>query len=197
MVLYAQHLCACTCEQVRKSYEEKRKRRRARGQKRPWRLKRMAMELEDEAGGAPGRGREQRGGPGGTRREQDMERFMQACLLPQGIYITAACLMWATRACGYLYWERQHCSRQAGSQESQMSRQAACRCLIIHAVMQELEEDPEMRSKMALYRDPEYEGDAKLQDSAMTDDEDGDMPEVPLEELLDDLTALHLDEEEE
>ena len=66
-------------------------------------------------------------------------------------------------------------------------------------VMQELEEDPEMRSKMALYRDPEYDhaGDAKLQDSAMTDDEDGDMPEVPLEELLDDLTALHLDEEEE
>lgn len=67
------------------------------------------------------------------------------------------------------------------------------------AVMQELEEDPEMRSKMALYRDPDYDhaGDAKLQDSAMTDDEDGDMPEVPLEELLDDLTALHLDEEEE
>ena len=56
-----------------------------------------------------------------------------------------------------------------------------------------------MRSKMALYRDPDYDhaGDAKLQDSAMTDDEDGDMPEVPLEELLDDLTALHLDEEEE
>ena len=56
-----------------------------------------------------------------------------------------------------------------------------------------------MRSKMALYRDPDYDhaGDANLQDSAMTDDEDGDMPEVPLEELLDDLTALHLDEEEE
>ena len=65
--------------------------------------------------------------------------------------------------------------------------------------MQELEEDPEMRSKMALYRDPDYDhaGDAQLRDSTMTDDEDGDMPEVPLEELLDDLTALHLDEEEQ
>ena len=87
------------CEQVRKSYEEKRKRRRARGQKRPWRLKRMAMELDDEASGAPGRGREQRGGPGGTRREQDMERFMQACLLPHGIHNIAACPMRATSTC--------------------------------------------------------------------------------------------------
>ena len=92
-------LSACMREQVRKSYEEKRKRRRARGQKRPWRLKRMAMELEDEAGGAPGRGREQRGGPGGTRREQDMERFMQACLLPHDLFITAACPMHVTSAC--------------------------------------------------------------------------------------------------
>ena len=65
--------------QVRKSYEEKRRRRKARGQKRPWRLKRMAMELEDDS--APGagisRGREQRGGAGGSRHDQDMERFMQ------------------------------------------------------------------------------------------------------------------------
>lgn len=65
--------------------------------------------------------------------------------------------------------------------------------------LQELEEDPEMRSKMALYRDPGYDPavDAQLNESAMTDDDDGDMPEVPLEELLDDLTALHLDEEED
>ena len=65
--------------QVRKSYEEKRRRRKARGQKRPWRLKRMAMELEDDsAPGAGGsRGREQRGGAGGSRHDQDMERFMQ------------------------------------------------------------------------------------------------------------------------
>ena len=63
---------------------------------------------------------------------------------------------------------------------------------------QELEEDPEMRSKMALYRDPGYNpaADAQLRDSAMTDDDEGDLPEVPLEELLDDLTALHIDEDE-
>jgi len=68
--------------QVRKSYEEKRNRRKARGQKRPWRLKRMTMELEDDnAPSGPGRGREQRGAPGGTRREQDMERFMQVIAL--------------------------------------------------------------------------------------------------------------------
>ena len=63
--------------QVRKSYEEKRRRRRARGQQRAWKLKRMAMELGEE--GTPstsGRGRDaQRGGPG--RQDQDMERFMQ------------------------------------------------------------------------------------------------------------------------
>jgi nonsense-mediated mRNA decay protein 3 len=65
--------------QVRKSYEEKRRRRKARGQKRPWRLKRMAMELEDDSTTSAGgpRGREHRGGTGGSRHEQDMERFMQ------------------------------------------------------------------------------------------------------------------------
>ena len=70
---------------------------------------------------------------------------------------------------------------------------------IVLGLLQELEEDPEMRSKMALYRDPGYNpaADAQLRDSAMTDDDDGDLPEVPLEELLDDLTALHIDEVED
>ena len=56
-----------------------------------------------------------------------------------------------------------------------------------------------MRAKMALYRDPGYDPavDAQLRDSAMTDDDEGDLPEVPLEELLDDLTALHIDEGED
>ena len=92
--------CEACCVQVRKSYEEKRSRRRARGQKRAWRLKRMAMEVEDDnAPSAPGRGREQRGAPAGTRQEQDMERFMQACLLPRDLFITAACPMHVTSAC--------------------------------------------------------------------------------------------------
>ena len=86
-----------------------------------------------------------------------------------------------------------------------------CRCtLVVHGrfwlawlpflhMLQELEEDPEMRSKMALYRDPGYNPatDAQLRDTAMTDDDEGDLPEVPLEELLDDLSALHIDEDEE
>ncbi|MCJ1354288.1 MAG: hypothetical protein MMC33_004275 [Icmadophila ericetorum] len=52
---------------------------------------------------------------------------------------------------------------------------------------------------MALYKDPGYNlaADAQLRDRAMTDDDEGDVPEVPLEELLDDLTALHIDEDKE
>lgn len=69
--------------------------------------------------------------------------------------------------------------------------------------MQELEEDPDMRARVALYRDPNYQAAsaaaAPRQQAAMsdTDEEDGDVPEVPLEELLDDLAALGLDEDEE
>lgn len=64
---------------------------------------------------------------------------------------------------------------------------------------QELEEDPELRSKVALYRDPAYDpvAEAERRAAAMTDDEDGDLPEVPLEELLDDLAAMQLEEDEE
>ena len=66
--------------QVRKSYEEKRRRRRARGHQRPWRLKRMAMEAGEEAApSVSGRGRDSRAG-GAPRHEQDMERFMQVLL---------------------------------------------------------------------------------------------------------------------
>ena len=66
-------------------------------------------------------------------------------------------------------------------------------------MLQELEEDPEMRAKMALYRDPAYNpvAEAERRAAAMTDDEDGDVPEVPLEELLDDLAGMHLDEDEQ
>ncbi|CAL8460889.1 g420 [Coccomyxa elongata] len=121
---------------VRKSYEEKRRRRKARGEQRPWKLKRMAIELEEEPG-TSGRGRDARNAP---RHEQDLERFMQ-----------------------------------------------------------ELEEDPEMRAKMALYRDPAYDpvAEAERRAAAMTDDEEGDVPEVPLEELLDDLAGLQLEEDEQ
>ena len=57
--------------------------------------------------------------------------------------------------------------------------------------LQELEEDPELRSKIALYRNPDY-----IPQAEMTDTEDADLPDIPLEELLDDLTALQLEDAE-
>jgi nonsense-mediated mRNA decay protein 3 len=45
---------------------------------------------------------------------------------------------------------------------------------------QELEEDPEMRTKVALFRDPAYDpaAAADARESDMTDDSDGEVPEV-------------------
>lgn len=59
--------------------------------------------------------------------------------------------------------------------------------------LQELEEDPELRSKIAIYKDPNY-----LPQDQMTDgeEEQGELPDIPLEELLDDLTALQIAEED-
>ena len=59
-----------------------------------------------------------------------------------------------------------------------------------------------MRAKVALWRDPAYDpaAEAQRRDAAMTEseeDEQDGVPQVPLEELLDDLDALHLDEGEE
>ena len=66
---------------VRKSYEEKRRRRRAKGQQRPWRLKRMAVDAggEAEAAAAAGPGpRSNRAAAAGLEQEQqDMERFLE------------------------------------------------------------------------------------------------------------------------
>ena len=54
-------------------------------------------------------------------------------------------------------------------------------------LLQELEEDPELRSKIAIYKDPEY-----VPVDAMTDADEEELPEIPLEELLDDLTAMQI-----
>lgn len=61
--------------------------------------------------------------------------------------------------------------------------------------MQELEEDPELRSRVAIYRDPTKPAPARRGGAAAGgagagaggDDSDGDYPEIPLEELLEDL----------
>lgn len=52
--------------------------------------------------------------------------------------------------------------------------------------LQELEEDPEMRSKIALYRDPNYQ-DRQSDIMSMTDGGGDEVPTVPLDELLADL----------
>ncbi len=60
--------------QVRKSYEEKRRRRRARGERRPWKLKRMAVDASELVVRGKGERSET------ARAEADMEQFMQVGL---------------------------------------------------------------------------------------------------------------------
>lgn len=57
--------------QVRKSYEEKRRRRTGQGQGRAWKLKRMAMDTDD--GMQLKKGQQLQA----DKRQQDLERFMQ------------------------------------------------------------------------------------------------------------------------
>ena len=59
--------------QVRKSYEEKRKRRKARGEQRSWKVRRLAAQREEEDATGKGGRRQQQQGAG----EDDMERFLQ------------------------------------------------------------------------------------------------------------------------
>lgn len=59
--------------QVRKSYEEKRKRRKARGEQRSWKVRRLGAQREGEEDTGKGGRRQQQQGAG----EDDMERFLQ------------------------------------------------------------------------------------------------------------------------
>ena len=57
-----------------------------------------------------------------------------------------------------------------------------------------------MRSRVALFKDKQAAAGRVAQpaaSTAATSDDGGDFPEVPLEELLDDLAGLQLDEGEE
>lgn len=52
-----------------------------------------------------------------------------------------------------------------------------------------------MRSKVALYKDPAHKHGPVQDMDAMTDgDDEDDLPDIPLEELLDDMNALQLEE---
>ncbi len=122
---------------VRKSYDEKRRRRRAKGVSRGWKLKRMDMELEDEEEGATKGGKRRNGEISAAEQEAaDMERFLE-----------------------------------------------------------ELEEDADLRSRIAIYKDSQaaaYEKHGMEHDQTESDDE---VPEIPLEELLDDLASMQLGHE--
>jgi nonsense-mediated mRNA decay protein 3 len=135
---------------VRKSYEERRRKRRARGARRAWKLKRMSVEYaaDDEGGAAAAAG-------GGHQHPQRGGR---------------------------------HVPSAADLEEADLER-----------FMEELEEDPDMRNRVALYRDPAGGGDGVRAGGAggeVETDEESEVPEVPLEELLDDLAAMQLEEEE-
>ena len=76
------------------------------------------------------------------------------------------------------------------------------RLFYTYPLLQELEEDPELRARVALYKDPSAALAARRREqppAGMVEGEEGeeeegddDVPEVPLEELLDDLAALEL-----
>jgi len=129
---------------VRKSYEERRRKRKAKGERRPWVLKRMDMVGGDDPAAADAPAARARGRAAGAPTDDgaDMERFMQ-----------------------------------------------------------ELEEDPDLRARVALFRDPAAAAAAGAPPrgvAPMADDgssSDGDVPEVPLEELLEDLEGLDIDDE--
>ncbi len=81
--------------------------------------------------------------------------------------------------------------------------------------LQELEEDPDMRQRINIYKDEQRIAQLQQQqvqqqgqqqqrapagavpglgeDMEDEDEDDGDLPQVPLEELLDDLVALNID----
>lgn len=60
---------------MRKSYEERRRKRHVKGQGRSWKLKRMAMDTEDTLQLKKGQQAQ------ADRRQHDLERFMQVRLL--------------------------------------------------------------------------------------------------------------------
>lgn len=72
--LWAAVCDACGSAQVRKSYEERRRKRHVKGQGRSWKLKRMAMDSDDTMQLKKGQQAQ------ADKRQQDLERFMQVCV---------------------------------------------------------------------------------------------------------------------
>lgn len=157
---------------VRKSYAEKRRKRRARGQGRNWRLRRLNVaagaDADDEAeGGAAGAAPERRARGGAAARAE---------------------------------------RRAAEAAE-------AARAEDLERFLEEIEEDPDVRARIALYRDEDAIRSAQTAQTAEAaagapaggahaaydsdSDSGSDAPEVPLEELLEDLAGMQLQEPEQ
>ena len=153
---------------VRKSHDAARARRRARGERRPWVLKRL--DVNDGGGG------------GG------------------GDEAVAAAAEQSTSS------SRRRAAANAGGAGNNA---AADDATDYERFMEEIEEDPELRARVALYKAPgvDNEGTAAAAAAAAVtdggdeqmegsdDEDDDDVPQVPLEELLDDMEALGIDDD--
>eukprot|EP00163_Fabomonas_tropica_P022840 TRINITY_DN3994_c0_g1_i2.p1 TRINITY_DN3994_c0_g1~~TRINITY_DN3994_c0_g1_i2.p1 ORF type:complete len:544 (-),score=140.87 TRINITY_DN3994_c0_g1_i2:242-1873(-) len=88
-------------------------------------------------------------------------------------------------------WKLKHLLKETemvGMKKSRADAQEAQQAQELEAFMQDLEEDPEMRANINLYRDPQARA-ARM--SVQTDTDMEDLPTVGLEELLED---MHVDE---
>ena len=171
---------------VRKSHDAARARRRAKGERRPWVLKRLDVnggEGGDEAAGTGAGGAEAGAGTSSSRR------------------------------------------RAAANAGGAGSNAAADDAGDFERFMEEIEEDPELRARVALYKAPGVDvpssssaaaaaaaaaagaaaaaaaaaayGDERMEGGSEDDDDDDDVPQVPLEELLDDMEALGIKDNEQ
>lgn len=109
-------------------------------------------------------------------------------------------------------WKLKRLNMEAGEEEegAAMQRGTAARRAAAAAevsaadmerFMEELEEDEDMRARVALYRDPDVDLTKHMAglSLAMSEDDESedDVPTVPLEELLEDLVAMQLEDGEE
>lgn len=101
-------------------------------------------------------------------------------------------------------WKLKHLPIEAGEDRG---RNEAAEAADRERFMEELEEDAELRSRVALYKNPAAAAAAAVapavtQPAGMAEDDDdedddGELPQVPLDELLDDLEGLGLDDDEQ
>ncbi|CAI5987054.1 unnamed protein product [Closterium sp. NIES-64] len=190
---------------VRKSYEEKRKKRR--GKPRAWKLKQLDMEVDGGAGG------------GG-----EMTLYSNRATLPDVILVRKSYEEKRKKRRGKpRAWKLKQLDMEVdggtgggGAERGERGGGGGAKGRIDEErdaadkerFLEELEEDADMRSRIAVYRDPAYVapvagggargGDEMVDAGEEDEEEDGEeVPEIPLEELLSDLRIGGADGEEE